>query len=826
MTNTSSNIIVGDANLINNTFTNINNTNYIIHTLIYSEYDYGYILSNNSKTHNKFINNSATDTIQYIITYDSITAGLTPEEVLEQNNISTENNIYQNTTINDTLTLNIPNKIYTGEPITITGTYKLNNPSFYDSNILEQNKFNIYINGVLNQTVDELEFTVTPTVGTMMVTVQPTISQTRKTTAIRVTTLSNIVITPENYNEYIYEGVLVGVGKDSKITFNGTFTNKEEIVLDTNDILIDGTNATFTNTIFILDAENITLQNMKINNTNTDYPIKNFKDNNIIINNTINLNNTNGKTAAIYNTASNTIISNNIIKVDGPAGDIDYETGSGICTTQAILLIGGDNNTIEYNNINITSSQAGTTFGTIEGNTNSKNVTNTLIQYNTLNVSGGRFNYGINSLNNVKNITIAYNNITVTSERYTDGIQIGDGATDNLITNNNINLTCLNTTPVDEAAISYGVIITSQGGQISNNNTITQNNININGMVNYGMEIYSSTNTQITQNNITLNGAKSMGIGYDHSHNSTVTENKITINDDSTQPLNGITEEIQPLSTGIKVIDSENIVIENNSIKTNDKAKTDTTIDTESTNTTIKNNQLISSKGYGVDTIKTTQTDTTIENNTIKTITTFTVDKVAITNTNITLTATVNDEFENNINGGTISFTNGNEVIAQAEVIDGVATATVIFTEVQNTTIIASYTPASNRFATSSNKTTISIQEAQTILNMEEINLTAGETVNLTATVTDQTGNYINGGKVTFKVNGKTIKDENGKVIYAKVVDGVATAQYTVPENLGGQDINITAVYSGTNKYNKETTTITTTVTAPEAKLTITPITS
>ncbi len=63
-------------------------------------------------------------------------------------------------------------------------------------------------------------------------------------------------------------------------------------------------------------------------------------------------------------------------------------------------------------------------------------------------------------------------------------------------------------------------------------------------------------------------------------------------------------------------------------------------------------------------------------------------------------------------------------------------------------------------------------------------------------------------------------------MVYAKVVDGVATAQYTVPENLGGQDITVTAVYSGTNKYNKETTTITTTVTAPEAKLTITPITS
>ena len=43
--------------------------------------------------------------------------------------------------------------------------------------------------------------------------------------------------------------------------------------------------------------------------------------------------------------------------------------------------------------------------------------------------------------------------------------------------------------------------------------------------------------------------------------------------------------------------------------------------------------------------------------------------------------------------------------------------------------------------------------------------------VTVTATVTDQLGNNINGGKVIFKVNGKTIKDANGKVIlYADTI--------------------------------------------------------
>ena len=47
-----------------------------------------------------------------------------------------------------------------------------------------------------------------------------------------------------------------------------------------------------------------------------------------------------------------------------------------------------------------------------------------------------------------------------------------------------------------------------------------------------------------------------------------------------------------------------------------------------------------------------------------------------------------------------------------------------------------------------------------------------------------------------------------------------------MPDNLAGKDVNITAVYSGSSKYNKESTTITKTTAAPEPTLTITPITS
>ncbi|AWX32685.1 Ig-like domain-containing protein [Methanosphaera sp. BMS] len=804
----------GTINILNSEFkNNYNATNLIASTAGYSyapdENNHPKIISNN-----KFINNSMTSNTlfsQY------------------QNNWTISNNIYMNTTIDDTLNLDIPSKVYTDEPITITGTYHINNPQDYDTDILDQTKFNIFLNGEFYQTVDTLEFTITPTAGNMIITVQPTISQTRKSASIKPTTLTNIIITPENYSEYIYEGKLLVATKDTKILFQGTFTDKEDIAINTEDIILDGSGATFTNTIFKLEASGITLQNMFINNTQTEYPIVNSKDNNIITNNTIILVNTDGKTAAIYNKANNTIISKNKIFVDGPAYTINYSEGYGVANTQAILLLGGDQNIVEYNDIEVTSSGTSGVYGTVEGITNHKQATNTQIRYNDITVGGnGKFNYAINTLANVENISITGNNIIVTGERYAAGIQAGNSAQNIVINDNNIKCICQNTTPVDEEAITYGIITTNMGSGVSSNINITDNKIDLTGTVNYGIEVYQTTNTLITDNIINVNGLQSMGIGYSHSPNSTITGNTILTNGDSTIPLGTVTEEIQPANIGIQIQqDSDNILIENNTITTNDKANRDNTINTDSLNTTIKNNQLTSSTGYGADTIKTSQTDTMIENNIIETTTTLS-DISALINTPTTLTATVTTENGDNINGGTVTFTDANgNTIATTAVTDGTATATATFTQTGESTITATYTPTSTGLTDSSTEATLTVKDKfQTSITIDEITATAGETITIKANVLDENGDAVTGGKVTFKVNGKTIKDASGKVIYAKVVDGVATAQYTVPENLGGQDITLTAVYSGTSKYNKETTTITTTVTASEATLTITPITS
>ncbi|AWX32591.1 DUF3344 domain-containing protein [Methanosphaera sp. BMS] len=84
-------------------------------------------------------------------------------------------------------------------------------------------------------------------------------------------------------------------------------------------------------------------------------------------------------------------------------------------------------------------------------------------------------------------------------------------------------------------------------------------------------------------------------------------------------------------------------------------------------------------------------------------------------------------------------------------------------------------------------------------LKVDTTAFTIGTTTNISASIYDGenilTG--INKGKVVFKVNGKTLKDENGKVIYAKVVNGTATITgYEIPASWN-ENSTIQAIYSG-----------------------------
>ena len=765
---------------------------------------------------NEFINNlEATETI-YINNYEPRSNGYgaeTNQNYLIFFDIITNitNNKYTNNSIGfKKIELNGPNKAYTGDEITIELDILLEHPEFYDEDILEETNYTWYING---ETITNKETSITQIINNnnIIIYAKPSIANTRtKIYTLSPTILNDIIITPENINNYLLDGELI-VAANSRLIFQGEFTDIGEISNDKNEVLLDGSKATFTNTYFVIEANNNTIKNMTINNTNTNpYTITVTGNDNTITNNTLTQYNNQGRASTLFINGINNQITHNNIKISGPAIGINYAGGSSAANTQAILLTQGENNLISYNNITVTNSTnpEESIFSTIEAITAPRGRNNT-ISYNNIYCTGARFNYAIDLLNNVQDNKIIENKIIVTGYRYADGIQIGDGATDNLILNNNIEITCLNDTPVDEAAISYGIIITSQGGQTSDNNTVTQNKISINGIINYGMEIYTATNTNITDNTITLTGAKSMGIGYAHSPNSTVTGNTIKTNDDSTIPTNNVTEEIQPLNVGIQIQqDSKNIIITNNTIQTYDKQGQDNTINIESYNIKIMNNKLTSSTKVGNDTIK--GIATIINNTAIQQESSTNTREEIVLGDSTTLEAEFYDDkyvpiregkaiFK--VNGKTLRDNNGN--VIYADVINGRAelpdvNITQEWTK-EGTTIQAVYVGDDNNEPITTTPTTITVTKPEATITIDApTEATAGTTITLKATVTDGENN-ITSGRVAFKLNGKTLKNAEGKTLYANVQNGIATITYTIPAKTKAKEYTLTAVYTDTN---------------------------
>ena len=739
-----------------------------------------------------------------------------------------ENNSYDNCTIAfSNLTLNNPGKVFVNETAKINGSIILKNPESYDKDILNKTKYAFYIGKNLYKIEDTLSTEITRnTTDNIILYAKPTI--TSKTTNILVLKLSQhqyLTITPENYESYIFNNELIGVDEDTNIIFKGDFINKGQISITTPGIIINGENATFTNTSFELDDVNITIKNMKINNTDTtEYTIKSAGNNNKIINNTIYTYNTNGKTAAIANTGgSNILISNNTVKVYGPALTITYGSGTSIANTQGILSVGGENNIISKNNVKVYNSTNSddSLYSTIEGITAPGKSNNILIINNNVTVTGGRFNYGINTLDRVNNTIIKDNNIHVTGHRYVNGIQMGNKATNCTITGNNITGICYNTTTFtdDNEPLAFGIITTSMGGGRTNNITITNNNIQLNSSVIYGMEIYQTSNTTINNNTILGNGNYTMGIGLAHSEDNTIINNEMILYGNSNIKINGIVEEIRPANTGIQIQqNSHNTQIDNNTIIIKDIGQHDLTINTENSikNTIITNNKLTTSTKTGTRTINTNY-DTYLENNTRAIINT----KIVLETINaqvgdtINLKAYVYDIYGNpintgrvvfKINGKTIKDTNGN--IIYATVKDGIAT-------IENYTVPANwfkiksvlnvvYGGTSTYEQTRTNNTIpMNITKKTATMTMTTNTTTAkpGQTIKITVKITEKDTN-VNEGRVLFKVNGKTMRDNEGYIIYHEVKDGLVTITYTIPENARAQDYTFTCVY-GHKLYNR-----------------------
>ena len=206
--------------------------------------------------------------------------------------------------------------------------------------------------------------------------------------------------------------------------------------------------------------------------------------------------------------------------------------------------------------------------------------------------------------------------------------------------------------------------------------------------------------------------------------------------------------------------------------------------------------------------------------------TTFDVEKISTKTTvdavngviyeKVNLTAHITDVNGNNVTGGKVVFSiNGVEVtdnngnVIYANVTGGVATITKEAPRVwhkENTTIVATYlgNDAYDDSVSEKADVIITLRTANIDVLTNGTKVKVGDTTSIIAHVY-YNNTLVNEGKVIFKLNGKTLKDDDGNIIFVKVENGVAKLDYTITSIYSAKEYTLTAVFSGKD-YNRVAT--------------------
>ena len=615
---------------------------------------------------------------------------------------------------------------------------------------------------------------------------------------------------------------------------------------------------------------NVLLENITINATFEDSvdsnicPIKStfYDGNNITINNcNITLKSTEFNNPAEYTISAidleknNNPVSNCTINARVASKMIDWDKTNH--PASMVIYSRSTNTTLKNNNITITESQAlDDRFNTLYGILLSSN--NTVVN-NTINITGTEYLYSIQvrgSNNNISN-----NNINLTSRNYLSGIMIeGVGMSNNTIANNNIIFNGGNRSgdPSTHAEDSvYGISIQNFGyggsdyipgsGNVTNNkvinNTITGTGYNV-----YAFEQFGGDNTTVVNNTINLTAHTPMAIGIIGAY-SNVTGNNIIV-DGADNATYSSADYLKPRTTGIyfaygqennainNTINSQNnagIIIDR---ETSDIIRYNTVKSLNNTyavtvtgnNHQVTDNSLVAKELSGDNSVLATGENNTIKDNTGKNIeyVNINVDSAIIgtVNTPIAVVVNVTTTDGSKVGEGFVRLTdNKGNIIAGATVVDGSATIYTTFTTARARNIQVDYV-GTDTYAPQTATTMIIVNKASgkdMLFTLNPVTAKINDTISISATLTNINGTAINGGVVIFKVNGRTLRDNDGNIIYAKVVDGVAMIDnFIVPKGWAKSSITFTAKYGGNNEYSPIMTNATMNITKSVAKVEIT----
>ena len=183
------------------------------------------------------------------------------------------------------------------------------------------------------------------------------------------------------------------------------------------------------------------------------------------------------------------------------------------------------------------------------------------------------------------------------------------------------------------------------------------------------------------------------------------------------------------------------------------------------------------------------------------------------TGTKTNIITMVIDEKGNIIYDGKVAFKVNQKTVGVVNIKNGIAQITIDTSKYQlkDYELYAVY-GGNNVYAKSNTTSTLTVVKYDVKVDVNPITANSGSKTTLKATVKDMQDNNINTGKVVFKLNGKTLKDDNGNTITAEVKNGEATIEYMIPSNYSAKDYILTAVASD-SRYDRVETNSTLTVT-------------
>jgi len=93
---------------------------------------------------------------------------------------------------------------------------------------------------------------------------------------------------------------------------------------------------------------------------------------------------------------------------------------------------------------------------------------------------------------------------------------------------------------------------------------------------------------------------------------------------------------------------------------------------------------------------------------------------------------------------------------------------------------------------------------------MDNMTAKVKDKITINATIKDLEGNNLQNGKVVFKIDGKTVKDSEGKVIYADIINGEVSIEYDTSKlKVGNHTIKVVMISSLFDSRIDQTATLT-----------------